>query len=156
VSGFDNVATVVIGPGEAAQCRQTDCYVHHIDEVLWERLCTALSYLLTSFWAPRTGLPQRDQFFKRPLPLTPPSSSSQHFCGQRFCEVGRMAKTLEDFRAQNLRLLEQISSDDPDYIDKWMQQFDRQHGIKLRPASMSQRRRDAASSKKAMSQGRSS
>ena len=34
VPGFDNVATVVIGPGEAAQCHQTDefCYVHRIDE----------------------------------------------------------------------------------------------------------------------------
>ena len=34
VPGFDNVATVVIGPGEAAQCHQTDefCYVHQIDE----------------------------------------------------------------------------------------------------------------------------
>jgi len=34
VPGFDNVATVVIGPGEAAQCHQTDefCYVHKIDE----------------------------------------------------------------------------------------------------------------------------
>ena len=34
VPGFDDVATVVIGPGEAAQCHQTDefCYVHRIDE----------------------------------------------------------------------------------------------------------------------------
>jgi succinyl-diaminopimelate desuccinylase len=34
VPGFDNVPTVVIGPGEAAQCHQTDefCYVHQIDE----------------------------------------------------------------------------------------------------------------------------
>ena len=34
VPGFNNVATVVIGPGEAAQCHQTDefCYVHRIDE----------------------------------------------------------------------------------------------------------------------------
>jgi succinyl-diaminopimelate desuccinylase len=33
VPGFDNVATVVIGPGEAAQCHQTDefCYVHQIE-----------------------------------------------------------------------------------------------------------------------------
>lgn len=34
VPGFDNVATVVIGPGEAAQCHQTDefCFVDHIVE----------------------------------------------------------------------------------------------------------------------------
>lgn len=34
VPGFNDVATVVIGPGEAAQCHQTDefCYVHRIDE----------------------------------------------------------------------------------------------------------------------------
>jgi succinyl-diaminopimelate desuccinylase len=34
VPAFDNVATVVIGPGEAAQCHQTDefCYVHRIEE----------------------------------------------------------------------------------------------------------------------------
>ena len=34
VPGFGNVATVVIGPGEAAQCHQTDefCYVHRIDQ----------------------------------------------------------------------------------------------------------------------------
>jgi succinyl-diaminopimelate desuccinylase len=47
VPGFDNVATVVIGPGEAAQCHQTDefCYVQHIDDAfdidssLIERMC---------------------------------------------------------------------------------------------------------------------
>ena len=34
VPGFDNVATVVLGPGEAAQCHQTDefCYVHQIED----------------------------------------------------------------------------------------------------------------------------
>ncbi len=34
VPGFDHAATVVIGPGEADQCHQTDefCYVHRIDE----------------------------------------------------------------------------------------------------------------------------
>ena len=34
VPGFDNVATVVIGPGEAAQCHQTDefCYVQQIED----------------------------------------------------------------------------------------------------------------------------
>ncbi len=47
VPGFGEVATVVIGPGEAAQCHQTDefCYVHRIDEAfeiysaLIERMC---------------------------------------------------------------------------------------------------------------------
>jgi succinyl-diaminopimelate desuccinylase len=47
VPGFDGVATVVIGPGEAAQCHQTDefCYVHRIDEAfeiysaLIQRMC---------------------------------------------------------------------------------------------------------------------
>jgi succinyl-diaminopimelate desuccinylase len=47
VPGFNNVATVVIGPGEAAQCHQTDefCHVHRIDEAfeiysaLIQRLC---------------------------------------------------------------------------------------------------------------------
>ncbi|WP_133256016.1 M20 family metallopeptidase [Rhodopseudomonas palustris] len=34
VPGFNNVATVVIGPGEAAQCHQTDefCYVQQIED----------------------------------------------------------------------------------------------------------------------------
>lgn len=47
VPGFDDVATVVIGPGEAAQCHQTDefCYIHRIDEAfaiytaLIQRMC---------------------------------------------------------------------------------------------------------------------
>jgi succinyl-diaminopimelate desuccinylase len=47
VPGFDNVATVVIGPGEAAQCHQTDefCCVQNIDDAfdiyssLIERMC---------------------------------------------------------------------------------------------------------------------
>ena len=48
VPGFGNVATVVIGPGEAAQCHQTDefCYIHQIEEAfdiyssLIRKLCT--------------------------------------------------------------------------------------------------------------------
>lgn len=48
VPGFNNVATVVIGPGEAAQCHQTDefCYVDHIEEAfhiysaLIQKMCT--------------------------------------------------------------------------------------------------------------------
>lgn len=47
VPGFNNVPTVVIGPGEAAQCHQTDefCYVERIDEAfdiytqLIDRIC---------------------------------------------------------------------------------------------------------------------
>ncbi|WP_342709857.1 M20 family metallopeptidase [Bradyrhizobium sp. B124] len=47
VPGFNNVATVVIGPGEAAQCHQTDefCYVQKIEDAfeiyssLIRRLC---------------------------------------------------------------------------------------------------------------------
>ncbi|MBS0530839.1 MAG: M20 family metallopeptidase [Proteobacteria bacterium] len=47
VPGFDNVATVVIGLGEAAQCHQTDefCYVQQIDDAfeiyssLIQRMC---------------------------------------------------------------------------------------------------------------------
>jgi succinyl-diaminopimelate desuccinylase len=47
VPGFNNVPTVVIGPGEAAQCHQTDefCYVERIDEAfeiysqLIDRVC---------------------------------------------------------------------------------------------------------------------
>ena len=45
--GFDNVATVVIGPGEAAQCHQTDefCFVQQIRDAfdiyraLVQRMC---------------------------------------------------------------------------------------------------------------------
>ena len=48
VPGFENVATVVIGPGEAAQCHQTDefCYVHQIEDAfniyssLIQKMCT--------------------------------------------------------------------------------------------------------------------
>jgi succinyl-diaminopimelate desuccinylase len=48
VPGFGNVATVVIGPGEAAQCHQIDeyCYVNRIDDAfeiysdLIRRICT--------------------------------------------------------------------------------------------------------------------
>jgi hypothetical protein len=64
-----------------------------------------------------------------------------------------MAKTLEEFRAQNLRLLKQISSDDPDYVDKWMQQFDKQHGIKKAAPSL-RAMRHSASAKKTGSRSR--
>ena len=45
-----------------------------------------------------------------------------------------MAKTLDEFRAQNLRLLKQIGDDDPDYIANWMREFDERHGIKVPPS----------------------
>jgi hypothetical protein len=41
-----------------------------------------------------------------------------------------MAKTLQEFRAEYLRVLEQISEDDPDYIENCMKQFDVQNDIK--------------------------
>lgn len=51
VPGFDHAATVVIGPGEAAQCHQTDefCYVHQIDEAF--HIYTALmpAYVRVTF-----------------------------------------------------------------------------------------------------------
>jgi len=50
-------------------------------------------------------------------------------------------------------MLEQISSDDPDYINKWMQQFDKQHGIK-KAAPSSRSRRDGAAFKKAAPRSR--
>jgi hypothetical protein len=42
-----------------------------------------------------------------------------------------MAKTLEDFREQNLRVLEQLCPEDREYIDKWMKAFDKHHGITI-------------------------
>ncbi|SFV19938.1 hypothetical protein SAMN05192541_17810 [Bradyrhizobium arachidis] len=41
-----------------------------------------------------------------------------------------MPKTLLEFRAQNLRLLEQLCPDDPRYIQSWIKQFDEQNGIR--------------------------
>ena len=40
-----------------------------------------------------------------------------------------MPKTLVEFRAQNLRLLERLCPDDPRYIQAWLKQFDEQNGI---------------------------
>lgn len=58
-------------------------------------------------------------------------------------------KTLEEFRAENLRLLEQLCPDDREYIDRWMGQFDEQHGMtgrsKSRPQSPVASRTKAAS-----------
>jgi hypothetical protein len=41
-----------------------------------------------------------------------------------------MPKTLVEFRAQNLRLLERLCPDDPRYIAAWLKQFDEQNGIR--------------------------
>lgn len=40
-----------------------------------------------------------------------------------------MPKTLVEFRAQNLRLLERLCPEDPRYIAAWLKQFDEQNGI---------------------------
>jgi len=48
-------------------------------------------------------------------------------------------KTLEEFRAENLRLLERLCPDDPDYIKRWMDQFDEQHGMTTGSKSRSKR-----------------
>lgn len=66
-----------------------------------------------------------------------------------------MPKTLEEFRAQNLRLLEKISPDDPDYIKRWMSEFDLKHGIKPEAARRSPRKQRAASLGQAASCARS-
>lgn len=69
-----------------------------------------------------------------------------------------MPKTLVEFRAQNLRLLERLCPDDPRYIAAWLKQFDEQNGIvsEARPKSgktggTSSPRRKAASPGRARS-----
>lgn len=58
-------------------------------------------------------------------------------------------KSLEEFRAENLRLLEQLCPDDPEYIERWMDQFDEQHGMTAR--SKSRPKKAMASRTKAVS-----
>ncbi|HEY2246972.1 MAG TPA: hypothetical protein VGH70_05970 [Bradyrhizobium sp.] len=48
-------------------------------------------------------------------------------------------KTLEEFRADNLRLLERLCPEDREYIKRWMDQFDEQHGMKARSKPRSKR-----------------
>ncbi|MDF0581191.1 hypothetical protein [Bradyrhizobium yuanmingense] len=62
-----------------------------------------------------------------------------------------MPKTLVEFRAQNLRLLERLCPDDPRYIAAWLKQFDEQNGItsKAGPKSGKRRARPSPRSKTA-------
>lgn len=48
-----------------------------------------------------------------------------------------MAKTILELRTVTLRVLEQLSPDDPGYVANWIKSFDQQHGIspKARPKS---------------------
>ncbi|MCK1346350.1 MULTISPECIES: hypothetical protein [unclassified Bradyrhizobium] len=65
-----------------------------------------------------------------------------------------MPKTLVEFRAQNLRLLEQLCPDDPRYIQSWIRKFDQQNGIELEAPPKSRKERSVASPKKTRSGGR--
>ncbi len=65
-----------------------------------------------------------------------------------------MPKTLVEFRAQNLRLLERLCADDPGYIEAWLKQFDEQNGIICEVHSKSGKTRRAASPRKTTSSGR--
>jgi hypothetical protein len=46
-----------------------------------------------------------------------------------------MTKTIEDIREQMLRVLSQISSDDPDHIARLVKDFDDKHGIEAPKAA---------------------
>lgn len=84
-------------------------------------------------------------------PLTDPSHHRSLRAGQ---EVNHMAKTLAEFRAQNLHVLQQLCPDDPAYVRHWMRAFDAHHGIKseatrptsraIRPAGAGKSRRKLA------------
>jgi hypothetical protein len=65
-----------------------------------------------------------------------------------------MAKTIEDVRAETLRLLKRLSPDDPRYIRDWMKDFDQQHGIKTADLPAARRKRRTALPKPAASRGR--
>lgn len=58
-----------------------------------------------------------------------------------------MPKSLADFRAKNLKILQQLCPDDPDYINEWIKQFDERHGINVGRAASKSSSRKAASSK---------
>jgi hypothetical protein len=73
--------------------------------------------------------------------------------GQGF-EEAQLPKTLVEFRAQNLRLLEQLCPDDPGYIQTWIRKFDQQNGIEPEAAAKPRRERGVASPKKARSSDR--
>lgn len=56
-----------------------------------------------------------------------------------------MPKTLVEFRAQNLRLLQRLCPDDPRYIAAWLKQFDEQNGITPKAGPKPGKRRAAVS-----------
>jgi hypothetical protein len=64
-----------------------------------------------------------------------------------------MPKTLVEFRAQNLRLLEQLCPDDPAYIKAWLKQFDEQNGILAELHAKPGKTRGASARKAASSGG---
>jgi len=68
--------------------------------------------------------------------------------GQGF-EEAQLPKTLEEFRAQNLRLLEHLCPDDPGYIQTWIRKYDQQNGLAPEAPAKSRRERSVASFNKA-------
>ena len=64
-----------------------------------------------------------------------------------------MPKTLVEFRAQNLRLLQRLCPDDPRYIESWLKQFDEQNGI-APEVHLKSRKRGAAPRKRASAANR--
>lgn len=56
-----------------------------------------------------------------------------------------MPKTLLEFRAKNLRLLEQLCPDDPRYVQSWIRKFDEQNGIEPEARPKSRVKPNAAS-----------
>ena len=66
-----------------------------------------------------------------------------------------MPKTLVEFRAQNLRLLQRLCPDDPRYIASWLKQFDEQNGITSEVHLKSGKTRRASPRKRASASGRS-
>jgi hypothetical protein len=97
-----------------------------------------------------SALHQRTDFFKRPFRLDHFFPMQQPRYGQGF-EEAQLPKTLVEFRAQNLRLLEQLCPDDPGYIQSWIRKFDQQNGIEPEAPAKSRRERGVASPKKARS-----
>jgi hypothetical protein len=66
-----------------------------------------------------------------------------------------LPKALVEFRAQNLRLLEQLCPDDPRYVQSWIHKFDEQNGIEPEARPKSRLKPNAASQSKARSRARS-
>lgn len=65
-----------------------------------------------------------------------------------------MRKTLAEFRAKNLRLLEQLCPEDPHYIEAWLKQFDEQNGIISESHLKPGKTRRGSSTRKAVCVGR--